>query len=179
MRRSDRKQNRLNGYDYSRDALYFVTSCVKDKSCVFGKVVDSEMHLNSYGFIAEQQWYWLQEQYPYVISHAFVVMPNHVHGILEIDNSLVGTGRDLSTLELSNETDVFPISAQKIKSLSEIIGAYKTTSSKLIRTTGLTGFEWQRSFHDHIIRSDKSYGKIKDYILSNPERWADDVFFER
>jgi putative transposase len=179
MARLDRKQNRLNSYDYSRDALYFVTSCVKDKICCFGTVNNGEMQLNEYGRIAEQQWHWLQEQYPYVILHAFVVMPNHVHGILEIDSSFVGTGRDLSTLERSNETNALSMSAQKIKSLPELMGAYKTTSSKLIRSAGLTGFEWQRSFHDHIIRSDEAYGKIKDYILGNPERWADDIFYER
>ncbi|MEZ4829273.1 MAG: transposase [Bacteroidia bacterium] len=103
--------NRLSGYDYSRDARYFFTSCVKGRVCCFGNVSNGRMHTNAYGQIAHDQWIWLGQQYPYVRLHAFVVMPNHVHGILEIDRDLianrdadhrddshrdVGTGRDLS-----------------------------------------------------------------------------------
>jgi len=59
-----------------------------------------------------------------------------------------------------------------------LIGVYKTTTSKLIRGAGLTDFAWQRSFHDHIIRNDKAYTKIRDYILSNPEKWPEDIFYQ-
>ncbi|PTX22719.1 hypothetical protein C8N40_101547 [Pontibacter mucosus] len=179
MKWPERKQNRLNGFDYSKDALYFVTSCVQDKACVFGEVVNEIMQLNKYGFIAEQQWTWLEEQYPYVVLHAFVVMPNHVHGILEIDRDAVGTGRDLSTLGPAGETGMFSSSSPQIKTLSQLIGAYKTTTTKLIKAAGLTDFSWQRSFHDHIIRNEKAYCKIRDYILSNPEKWPEDVFYQQ
>ncbi|PVY43010.1 transposase [Pontibacter virosus] len=178
MKRPDRKQNRLDGYDYSRDALYFVTSCVKDKICCFGEVINGEMQLNEYGYIAEQQWRWLEEQYPYVILHAFVVMPNHVHAIIEIDRYAVGTGRDLSARRQSDETSASAFSNPKVKSLSELVGVYKTTTSKRVHAIGLTDFAWQRSFHDHIIRSDKAYHQIRNYILSNPERWTEDVFHQ-
>lgn len=178
MIRPDRKQNRLGGFDYSRDALYFVTSCVQDKACVFGEVVNEEMQLNGYGRIAERQWHWLSEQYPYVILHAFVVIPNHIHGILEIDRGVVvGTGRDLSALRPKDEAEMLALPLQKIKSLSELMGVYKTTTSRLIRADGLSKFTWQRSFHDHIIRNDKAYTHIKDYVLNNPERWQEDVFY--
>ncbi|NDK57178.1 transposase [Pontibacter fetidus] len=179
MKWPDRKLNRLNGFDYSRDALYFITSCVQDKACVFGNVVNEEMQLNEYGAVAEQQWNWLEKQYPYVLLHAFVVMPNHVHGIIEIDRELVVTGRDLSARGSADETENYTYPIQKIKSISELIGVYKTTTSKLIRAAGLTDFAWQRSFHDHIIRSDKAYFKIKDYILGNPEKWPEDVFYQQ
>jgi putative transposase len=82
--RPDRKRNRLFGADYSQEAFYFVTSCVKEMVCALGEVVKEEMHLNAYGQIAERQWYWLMEKYPYVQSHAFVVMPNHIHALVEI-----------------------------------------------------------------------------------------------
>ncbi len=81
------------------------------------------MFLNDYGTIAEQQWQWLEKQYPYVVLHSFVVMPNHRHGIIEIVVVVVGTGRDLS---LQQQQQI------KIKSLSELMGAYKTTTSKKI-----------------------------------------------
>ncbi len=84
-------------------------------------------------------------------------MPNHVHAIVEIDSSKA-------------------IENCKIKSLSQLIGAYKTTSSKLIHLEGLEEFVWQRSFHDHIIRNGASYKRIYDYIISNPKRWNNDSF---
>jgi hypothetical protein len=91
--------------------------------------------LNEYGKIAEQQWHWLGEQYPYVVLHEFVVMPNHIHGIIEIKRAnVVGTGHDLS---LQHDSSV----SIKIKSLSELMGAYKTTSSKKIHLLGYEAFQ--------------------------------------
>ena len=169
----DRKRNRMVDFDYSSDNLYFVTSCTKDKTCCFGEVLYSKMVLNEMGEIAEQQWEWLINKYQYLKSHAFVVMPNHIHGILEINADLINnngpmewTGRDLS------------LQSQKIKSLSELIGAYKTTTSKKIHLIGHNYFVWQRSFHDHIIRNTVYYDKIFEYIITNPENWANDMFNE-
>ena len=113
------------------------------------------MKLNDYGQIAQKQWFWLGEQYPYIVLHAFVVMPNHIHGIIEIDRSQCS-------------------SLNKIKSLSELIGAYKTTVSKQIHLAGLMEFKWQRSFPDQIIRDEKSYVKISQYIVNNPKKWGKD-----
>ena len=165
----------MAGYDYSRDALYFVTSCVHDRIHAFGFVKNGKMILNDYGQIAKQQWYWLKQQYPYVILHSFVVMPNHIHGIIEINRSVVpagtgrdavGTGRDLS------------LQRYKIKSLSELMGAYKTTVSKKIHMSGNPDFSWQRSFHDHIIRDHGEYKRISAYIRDNPQQWREDQFYE-
>ncbi len=137
------------------------------------------MYLNEYGVIVQQQWEWLQEQYPYVESHAFVMMPNHIHGILEISRSLIsGHQGDIS------DTDN---AINKIKSVSELMGAYKMTCSKLIRQLQnrngyenplLPTFTWQRSFHDHIITSQISYLNILHYIRHNPAKWEDDEFFK-
>ena len=150
------------------------------------------MILNEYGKIAEQQWYWLAEQYPYVVLHEFIVMPNHIHGIIEINRNAVGTGRDLSAnakdvnvgtgCDLSgNVNDAagtgYDLSLPKIKSLSELMGAYKTTVSKQIHLAGYAEFAWQRSFHDHIIRDEKSYERISNYIIDNPKTWDKDKFF--
>ena len=162
-----RKPNRLYEYDYSSDGLYFVTSCVHDKVCCFGEIIDEDMHLNECGKIAEEKWLWLGKQYPYIFLHSFVIMPNHMHGIIEIDKHykpelleqmIVGTDHDLSLQrDLSLDVQGKPI---KIKSLSELMGAYKTTSSKKIHLTGYNDFFWHRSFHDHIIRDAKSLENI-------------------
>ena len=174
-----RKRNRLHGYDYSSNAMYFVTSCVKDRICYFGEIKNYKMLLNEHGKIAQHQFEWLPQQYPYVIVHSCVVMPNHVHAIIEIYNARdvrtgrdVGTGRDLSLPPP-------PSSIEKIKSLSELMGAYKTTVSKQIHLAGLPGFAWQRSFHDHIIRNKTSYLHISNYIENNPFNWNNDKFYNR
>ena len=126
----ERKRNRLVAYDYSKDNLYFITSCVQNRVCCLGEIREKKMILNNYGEIVLNQWNWLQDQYPYVMLHEFVVMPNHIHGIIEINRSMVvvvvvGTGRDLSLQQQPLDQPI------KIKSLSELMGAYKTTSSKL------------------------------------------------
>jgi len=127
------------------------------------------MILNEYGLIAEKQWHWLGDQYPYLVLHEFVVMPNHIHGIIEINRShaVIGTGRDPSL-----RTSII-----KIKPLSELMGAYKTTVSKQIHLTGFTEFRWQRSFYEHIIRDEKSLETISDYIFFNPLNWEQDNLY--
>ena len=217
----NRKPNRMKGYDYSQDNLYFVTSCVQDRICCFGTIANEKMILNEYGQIAAQQWHWLGKQYPYVVLHEFVVMPNHIHGIIEINRSIVGTGRDLSDNEYNVTNGIGRDDAGtgrddagtgrddvgtgrddagigrddagtgrddvgtghdlslRIKSLSELMGAYKTTTSKKIHLLGLVAFAWQRSFHDHIIRDEKSFETISNYIANNPSQWERDKFYHQ
>ena len=190
----NRKTIRIKGYNYALDNLYFITSCVQDRVCCFGEVVNGEMILNDYGTIADKQWHWLGRQYPYVVLHAFVVMPNHVHGIIEINrdrinyknhiNRVVGTGRDPSLPRDEQQSDEQqpsnkqqPTASPKIKSLSELMGAYKTTVSKQIHLSGYDAFKWQRSFYEHIIRHEQAYKNISKYINDNPSKWETDIFY--
>jgi len=115
------------------------------------------MRLSQFGKIVEQQLFWLVQQYGYIKLDIHAVMPNHLHVIIVIDNN-VGNGRDRSL-------------QMKIKSLSEIVGAFKTTSSKLIHQNGFMHFQWQKSFYDHVIRDEKSLEKIREYIQNNPLQW--------
>jgi putative transposase len=172
----ERKSIRLQGYNYSSDNLYFVTSCVHDRLCCFGEIVRTgrdpslpdgagvksiaQMHLTQYGEIAVKQWNWLSVQYRYVRLHSFVIMPNHIHGIIEINHSRIVTSGSI-----------------KIKPLSELMGAYKTTVSKHIHLAGLVKFKWQRSFYEHIIHDEKSLETINEYIINNPLNWKDDEFY--
>lgn len=172
--KKNRKLNRLNNFDYSSEGLYFITSCVHDKICHLGEVVNEEMRLNNYGMIAEQQWLWLEEQYSHINLYSYSIMPNHIHGIIEIDKSkIIETDSGNTT---GTNTPKEPI---KIKSISELIGAYKTTTSKHIHLAGLNEFKWQRSFYDHIIRDARSFEKISNYIENNPSNWQDDRFYQK
>ena len=180
----NRKRNRKQGFDYSSENLYFVTICVQYRLCCFGTVgtgrdlsvqnpnemnpneMIKKMELNQFGKIVYDRMLWLAEQYQYVELHNFVVMPNHVHAIIEI----VRAGRDLSVIQ---DEEI------KIKSLSSLMGAFKTTSSKMIHQAGFLDFYWQRSFHDHIIRNEIAYEKISNYIDANPQKWESDTFFEK
>jgi REP element-mobilizing transposase RayT len=123
--------------------------------------IQYEVELNQYGKIVDERINWLISQYEYVDIHNYVVMPNHLHLILEIDSQRV------------KAQDV------KIKSLSSLMGAMKTTSSNRIHEAGFTDFAWHRSFHDHIIRDEKSYINIFNYISNNPNNWHKDKFHKR
>lgn len=151
----NRKPNRLKTFDYSQTGYYFVTICTQDRVCCFGDIINGEMILNKVGMVVEQQWLWLKQNFPYVKLDVFQIMPNHFHGILIIEP--VGNGLDRSL--------------QKQLPLSNIIGAFKTTSSKLIHQSEFLNFSWQKSFYDHVIRKDKSLDKIREYIKNNPKQW--------
>ena len=157
-------RNRLEGYDYSQSNYYYVTICTNNRKEWLGEIKDNHMLLNGYGQIVEQQWQWLAEQYSYIELDEYIVMPNHIHGILIIIRPCItDRSRPVPTVPTHN-----------IKSLSSLIGAFKTTSSKLIHQNGLSDFAWQRSFYDYIIRNDKSLNKIREYIINNPINWAND-----
>ena len=160
----DRKLNRLEGFDYSQSGYYFVTICAKDRTHWFGQVLNGKMILNECGKIVKKQWEWLGNQYDTVSIGEHCVMPNHFHGIIGIN---VGNGRDRSL----QPNDHPP---RNIKPLPELIGAFKTTSSKLIHLAGLPEFQWHKSYYDHIIRDESSMNKIREYICNNALNWESD-----
>ena len=166
--RRERKRNRLKNYDYSQDGFYFVTICTKDRKEFFGKIKDNKMMLNKYGMVVENRWLWLEKRYNYVHLDEFIVMPNHLLGILIIGNNHRDRSRPVPTIRSISTT------INRIKSLSELIGAFKTTSSKMIHQDKLKCFFWQRSFYDYIIRNEKSLYSIREYIYNNPLQWAMD-----
>jgi len=171
----NRKLTRLKGYDYSQCGFYFVTVSIKDHICVFGDICKTKMVLNKIGEIVQHQWQDLPNHYNNCILHSFVVMPNHVHGIIQIDNE-----RLIDKHEHGNDcSSTFQTEKDKINKhgLSEMIRSFKSFSSRRINKIADFRFQWQKSFYDHIIRNDESFYKISEYIINNPGKWAEDRFY--
>jgi putative transposase len=164
----NRRSIRLKGHDYSQPGAYFVTICVRDRECLLGEVIDGEISLNDVGLIVVECWTWLAEQYPYVTLDESIVMPNHLHGIILIEDDIRCRGGS-RTAPTRNATT-------SNKPLGQLVGAFKTISTKRInalrRTPGARF--WQRNYHEHIIDGDDEMNRIRDYIAYNPLTWETD-----
>ena len=171
----NRKSPRLKGFEYSRVNAYLVRPVIHGRNQYFGEIIHGVMVLNEFGTIAQNQMMWLQDQYCYTKIPIWAIMPNHVHAIIEIVGDDYFGGSDSGCCR-GRSRPAPAASGMIIKSLSSLMGAYKTTSSKLIHLAGLTEFAWQRSFHDHIIRNSYEYRNIYNYIVNNPINWDDDDF---
>ena len=159
-----RKRTRKHGIDYTRPGFYFVTICTKQKEEILGKIVGENMETNDYGRIVLECWLDLPNHYRCCRLNEFMVMPNHVHGIVEII-PVPNVGEGL------RPSRSFPHPA----SLSEIIRAFKAFSARTINRKYPSGlFQWQRSFHDRVIRDKGELTAIARYIIDNPRHWSDD-----
>ena len=158
-----RRSIRLKGYDYSQAGAYFVTIVTWQREMLFGEITDGELVLNEFGQIVSEKWQWLESQYRYIELGAWIVMPNHFHGILVIHDFGRGGSRSAPT----------PI---KRKPLGGLIGAFKTVSTKHINLLRNTEGQlvWQRNYYEHIIRNEPEMDRISRYIESNPSQWAED-----
>ena len=157
-----RRSIRLRHYDYAQAGAYFVTICTRDKASVFGHVTDREMYLNVFGEAVQACWNDLPRHYSYVELDAFMVMPNHVHGIIVLDDSSdLGAGLRPAPTIVNRY------------GLPEIIRAFKAFSSR--RINGLRGTPgipiWQRNYYEHVIRNEYDLSEIREYIVHNPMKW--------
>lgn len=171
-----RKQIRHSGHDYSSSCIYFVTICVDWNVECLGSIRNNVMELNPYGKIIEQQWLWLAEQYPYITLDVYVVMPNHFHGIVIINNTDYEHDINAHTEREGRDPPLrtFRDATKRTAPITEMMGAFKSTSSKLIHRVGLIDFAWQRSYHDRIVRNLVELDNIRTYIKNNPTKWESD-----
>jgi REP element-mobilizing transposase RayT len=143
-----RKRNRLDGYDYSHSGLYFITVCSKKQERIFSEIRESRVHLYDIGAEIEAAILNIPNKYSSVFIHNYVIMPNHIHLILEIDRAPVNTAH-----------------------LSMVMNQFKGAVTKQI------GYSpWHKSFHDHIIRDHNDFNRIVNYIENNPDNWGKDCF---
>jgi len=184
---------RLQNWDYGWNALYFITICTANRECFFGKINDGKMIPFKIGELAQKYWFEIPEHFPFIKLDEFVVMPNHIHGIIEIaktnDERGNVSGHD-DVLGCENvETQYFaslqssppqsPLSLNKFgpqsKNLASIIRGYKIGVTKLAKIIDYN-WGWHPRYYDHIIRDDISYQRIKNYIKNNPKNWDEDKF---
>ena len=168
------KSIRLPGWDYSADGYYFVTICVKNRECIFGDIKNGMMGLNELGCIAHRFFNDIPNHFNNVILDEFVIMPNHVHGIVAIQNktessSIVET-RDLASLPNTNNQ----FGPLKKQSLQSIIHGFKSSVKRWANKNGCQYFQWQPRYHDHIIRNENTLNKICLYTHHNPQMWERD-----
>ncbi len=167
-----RRTIRLKDYDYSWPGFYFVTICVKDKECCLGKIVEFNnsfdgpiVKLTKLGEIVKDVWRSIPEHHPMAELDEFIIMPNHLHGLIVIDED-IGAIHELP----------LPINRRQML-LSKIVGRFKMNSAKeiniLLNNQGQPF--WQRNYYEHIIRSEQSLERIRDYIVDNQRKWFDDI----
>jgi len=156
---------RLQGFDYSQEGAYFVTVCLQDRACLFGDISDGKMILNDAGLMAEKCWHEIPAHFPHIELDEFVIMPNHIHGILSITTAV-------------GAKNVSPLPSQQMhgpsKTIGSVIRGFKIGVTKWMRQNTPVYNVWQRNYYEHIIRDDASLNLIRQYIMDNPARWAED-----
>lgn len=180
---------RKSNWDYRSSAGYFVTICTKNRECFLGEIPVLSMQLSEIGQFAHNFWMEIPDHFPFVELGEFVVMPNHVHGIIIIEKPRRIVACNDSTTDIVNDSTVKPIPKQsdqqknekmakispKQGSLSTIIRSYKSAVTKNARENNFN-FAWQPRFHDHIIRNEMEFERISNYIKNNPKNWNVDKF---
>jgi len=178
-----RRSVRLNGYNYSSKGLYFVTVCTQDRKCLFGEIIEQQIHLNDYGNIVQNEWLKTTMVRLNVTLDKFVIMPNHVHGIIIITNRTDHT--DISKTDRRGVLQYAP--TIRFRSPSQTIGSiirgFKSTATKQINILRKTPVRahcntplpiWQRNYYEHIIRDEGELNRIRQYVIDNPLNWDSD-----
>ena len=156
-----RRSIRVRGYDYSQRGVYFVTICAHGRDSLFGRVQEDAVRLNAAGETVQNTWNGLPIRFPMVVLDAFVVMPNHVHGVLAI---------------VKNEVGVTGGAASSAPTLGKIVRAFKSLAAievnRLLDRSGAA--VWQRGYYERIVRAEGELQKLQTYIFENPVRWVSD-----
>lgn len=176
---------RAQWWNYANDGAYFITICTAGREWIFGEILNNEMYLSPIGEIVYHEWSVSFDMRAELFCDTFVIMPNHIHAILRIDNGIgVGThGR--ATLRPSPKPTPPPantgVAYRSPKSVSSFVAGFKSAATKRINEYRNSPKKpvWQTRFHDHIIRNDAEYQRIYNYIETNIENWEKDKFFKK
>lgn len=171
-----RRSVRLKEFDYSQPGGYFITIVTINRESLFGSIKGDQVNLSDLGRIVDYEWQRLEKRFRFIQLGAWVVMPNHFHGIIHIIETesswrKVENGVHPAALEHFGS----PVSG----SIATIVRSFKSSVTQRYQwaTQSSTPKVWQRGFYDHIIRSEEDYGNIHDYIVNNPIKWSEDENF--
>jgi putative transposase len=174
-----RRSFRLKEFDYTSSGAYFVPICTRGREMLFGEVVGDVVRLSDWGEIAANQWKRLPYRFPYLDLDVFVIMPNHLHGIIVLlDGRGTGDGErvphDQAVVPRAPTIERFGKPVQG--SIPTIIRSYKSSVTQRIK--GMRGGNqvtvWQRNYYERVIRDEDELNRSREYILDNPRRWAED-----
>lgn len=178
MHQHHRRSIHLREYDYSQPGSYFITICTIDKEPIFGEIIEGEIVLNQNGKAVEECWLAIPDHFGNIELDKFVVMPNHIHGIIVIrpdDNDKQNTvgAKHASPLRLYK----IKIHGPKSNSIGAIIASFKSAATKQINILrNIAGQSiWQRNYYEHIIRDEQELNKIRRYVINNPAKWSYDI----
>lgn len=162
---------RLQSWDYSSIGMYFISICTANREHFFGEIEQGEMQLNTLGQCAEQEWLKTFEIRPDMNLQmgAYVVMPNHFHAIIIIGDNPYNT-------HFGDHTTPNNRFGPQSKNLASIVRGFKSAVTTTARKMGDAHFGWQSRYHDHIIRNEKAFKTITQYIINNPKTWDEDQF---
>ena len=165
----ERKSIRLSSFSYAQSGMYFITICTSHKECLFGRIIDGSMHLNDWGRIVDVEWQRTADIRRNIVPEDLVIMPNHVHAIIGIDNE--------HQQYAQNDLIRKPEGTEK-NSLSSFVGGFKSAvTSAIHKRDGRDGSVWQRNYYEHIIRNEKELQALKEYMDQNPLKWELDKFY--
>ena len=172
-----RRSIRLKDYDYSQEGAYFVTICTAEGKEIFGEVKNSQMYMTPQGEIASTIWFTLPQRFPGIELDSFVVMPNHVHGILVRTERFPPSTREATTqnktVNRQSNMKLYRTSPYRSQMLNEIVRTFKGATSYYVRCSdeSMKGFGWHREFFERIIRNTRELDALREYIQNNPAKW--------
>lgn len=181
-----RRSIRLKGYDYTREGAYYFTICCHQRRCLLGEIEDGVIQLNIIGATVQSVWHSLPRHFPLIELDAFVIMPNHIHGIIFITDSrgeaFVPINEDTApqvsspnASPFSGCNDTSPPCGTQSGSIGAILQNFKSVATRRVnRITRNSGTLWQRNYYEEIIRNEKAYENIRRYIVENPLNWDED-----
>lgn len=170
-----RRSIRLKGYDYARAGAYFVTVCAHNRECLFGDVFAGEMRLNDAVQMVQDVWDGLPIKFHNIETDEFIIMPNHVHGIIVIVGAQFIAPFDCDAMN-QNKKQIKQGVMNHAPTVGEIVRAFKAQCTHAINKIRNTPGNplWQRNYYEHIIRSEQEMDRIRKYITENPAKWSED-----
>jgi REP element-mobilizing transposase RayT len=147
-----RRSIRISEFEYHKEGAYFITICAYQKKCLFGSIHDEKMNLNNIGERIEINWQSIPDHFPNAELNEFVIMPNHMHGIISIVDG-----------------------SHRTKTIGTIIGRFKSSVTSWVRANTQIHHLWQRNYYEHVIRDERDYQRIAAYIDGNPSQWNQDA----